>query len=673
MDLFSLAAKLTLDSSGYDKGVIDAARSGKDLASSLENTFGKIKKFAAGAISVAAVKKGIDTVLDLVNATSDYGDKVDKQSQVLGLSRKAYQEWDYILGQNGASIDSMATSMKTLNSLILSAAEGSEESKDAFAELGLGIHEIETLNPEEQFEAVVRAFQKLPAGANKSALAVKIFGKNGMQLLPLLNQSSDSIDELRQRAQELGIIMSDDAVDASVAYNDAMDDMNRTFNALKYSIGAKLLPIFTTGVTKITNFAGKLVNAFNQDGLKGVFNTLGQGLGSFIERLKSSDSPVLQLLGDSLTVIKDTIEIIGKLFTDFDGTVAELKSSDSPVLPLIGNALSLIKTVFSWILDNKETVIAAVTGIVAVFAAGKIITFVASISPLTWIFSAIAAGIALVATNWDEIKGWIGKAWDTTVTWVQNKWEAVSTAFSTAKEWVGKKWKTVVSWAQEKWSVISDAFTAANEWVSEKAHEIKLAWKSTVDAWIGRIRGWLNGTGLSEIAVEFGATIADWFNTIQSWLDGTGLSSITLRFASVVSNFIKTIKDWAENGLDVVVRFLGSLVTQKTDSSYIAQEQGAIDFYDDLLMGSNAKGLNTVPYDNYVTRLHRGEQVLTASQARQRNDNGIDTAALAAAIAGAIREAMKNVTVNSYLNGRDVTDSVNRNTMREVKARRFAT
>lgn len=274
MTLFDLAAKIGLDSSEFEKGMNNAERSGKSLGEKLSSSFDKIKKAAAVALSGAVIKKGIDMVLDLANATSAVGDKIDKQSQALGLSRKAYQEWDYILGQNGASIDSLGVSMKTLNSLVLDAAAGGKESKIAFSKLGLSIHELETMSMEDQFEAVVRAFQRMPEGAKKSALAVQIFGRNGMELLPLLNQSETSIDELRKRAEELGIIMSDDAVNASVAYNDAMDDLNRTLNGLKYSFGAKLLPTLTSGINKMSAYVGKLSNAFQKKGLKGVWDTL---------------------------------------------------------------------------------------------------------------------------------------------------------------------------------------------------------------------------------------------------------------------------------------------------------------------------------------------------------------------------------------------------------------
>ena len=39
--------------------------------------------------------------------------------------------------------------------------------------------------------------------------------------------------------------------------------------------------------------------------------------------------------------------------------------------------------------------------------------------------------------------------------------------------------------------------------------------------------------------------------------------------------------------------------------------------------GGNAFGLDRVPYDNYLTYLHEGERVLTASQAREMDRGGM--------------------------------------------------
>lgn len=88
----------------------------------------------------------------------------------------------------------------------------------------------------------------------------------------------------------------------------------------------------------------------------------------------------------------------------------------------------------------------------------------------------------------------------------------------------------------------------------------------------------------------------------------------------------------------------------------------------------NAKGLWDVPYNGYVSALHRGEMVLNASRAREYREgygNGIDMRQLGDVVREAITSGMDGVSVNSYLSGRRVTDDVNRNTIRQLKAGRF--
>lgn len=98
------------------------------------------------------------------------------------------------------------------------------------------------------------------------------------------------------------------------------------------------------------------------------------------------------------------------------------------------------------------------------------------------------------------------------------------------------------------------------------------------------------------------------------------------------------------------------------------------DARDDANPGKHASGLWHVPYDNYRAILHRDEQVLSASQARQKGQQaGMDMNDIFSIVRDAIREGMTGVRVNSFLNGRDVTDDVSRNMARELKARRFRT
>ena len=62
-----------------------------------------------------------------------------------------------------------------------------------------------------------------------------------------------------------------------------------------------------------------------------------------------------------------------------------------------------------------------------------------------------------------------------------------------------------------------------------------------------------------------------------------------------------------------------------------------------------AKGDWNVPYDNYPSLLHRGEMVLTASQARKYREGeggGFDVAAMASAVESAMMKAAKHIAFN---------------------------
>lgn len=69
---------------------------------------GKALAVTMAAIGTAAVAAG-KKLYDMANDVAATGDNIDKMSQRLGLSREAYQEWDYVLSQSGVDINSVQT------------------------------------------------------------------------------------------------------------------------------------------------------------------------------------------------------------------------------------------------------------------------------------------------------------------------------------------------------------------------------------------------------------------------------------------------------------------------------------------------------------------------------------------------------------------------------------
>ena len=227
---------------------------------------------AIGTAAAAAGKK----LYDMAKGAAETADNVDKQSQRLGMSRQAFQEWDYILSQNGVSIDSMNTAMKSMTANMADLAKGGTKSQETLAKLGVTVDDLKNLKQEEVFEKSIIALQKMPEGYEKSRLASELFGKQGQQLLPLLNGTKGSVEELKDKAHEYGMILSDEAVDAGVKFTDSMDTLQRSAKGLFNQIGAQLLPGLNdlvqgfTGVINGSEGAGEQLKAGAQSIVEGV-------------------------------------------------------------------------------------------------------------------------------------------------------------------------------------------------------------------------------------------------------------------------------------------------------------------------------------------------------------------------------------------------------------------
>lgn len=263
LDLGTLQAHLKLD--GADKFNQDlrtaqeqSDKTGKSLQ---QNLMQAAVKVGAGFASIASAAKDLGSRLKgLLDDTAAYGDQVDKASQKMGISTEEYQKWDYVLQRNGSSIDVMQKGLKTLSSKI---SQGSQ----AFETLGIATTNADGSfrSTEEVMNDTMAALAGMQDGAQRTALATQLFGsKVAQELAPTLNSGADGINELKDRADELGLVLSDEGVAASASYQDAMLDLEETIGGIKNSIGSSLLPIATDLINKVTDQAIPAVKDFIQ-------------------------------------------------------------------------------------------------------------------------------------------------------------------------------------------------------------------------------------------------------------------------------------------------------------------------------------------------------------------------------------------------------------------------
>lgn len=364
-DKCSPQLKKIADSMGItEKEAKKLQKQAKDLSKQLG---GGIKK-AATVCGAAIGAVGVATQ-QLVSRTMEAGDRVDKMSQKIGMSRKSFQEWDYVMSQNGSSVDVLQIGYKKLASTMDGAVRGSKDSVATFKQLGVRIKDNNGAlrNQEDVFNDAIRALQNIQNPTQKAILANKLFGKSAIELKPLLNQSADSVDKLKQRANDLGMVMSDEAVDASVKLTDTMDSIRRGMGGIGNYIGAKFLPV-------IQDFADKFIDN--------------------MPKIKKAVSPIIDGIIGSLEFLSKHMELVIGVGTALLSTFMAYQA--------INGVVKTIKT-----LQSAIKLVTEAQGIWnAIMLANPIGAIAVGIGLLI-------AGIVLLIRNWDKVISTVKKAIDT--------------------------------------------------------------------------------------------------------------------------------------------------------------------------------------------------------------------------------------------------------------------
>lgn len=274
MEIFRLFGSIFVDNEKANESIAKTDKKAEGLGKRLGEGIKTAAKWGA-AIGAAASAAGA-AMFAMANKAAGTTDRIDKLSQKIGLSRQGFQEWEFILSQNGTSIEQMQTGLKTLTQRMDETVKGTGKGAELFNQLGVSVVDAtgKLKSQEQVFEETVRALQNMPDGAEKSRLAVELFGRAGQELMPLLNGAAGSVDELKAKAHELGLVISDDAIDAGVKFTDTMDQMKRMLGAVFTQIGVALIPMFQQLSEWVMTYMPQI---------RAIFSTVFRAIGFLVE------------------------------------------------------------------------------------------------------------------------------------------------------------------------------------------------------------------------------------------------------------------------------------------------------------------------------------------------------------------------------------------------------
>lgn len=385
--VIGVGMQMTANAAGMTKGLSDADRALQLLQKIVEQNQQSLQRFGAEATKTAtslekltrdtgtlskieigrvlvdsfqaiggAFTSAARNVLTLAGNVSQSLDSFNDLSARTGIGVEQLQGYSLAAKLAGVDTAEFGSAVQKLSVNIGKATPGGELDKSLRA-INLSVAELRALSPEQQFSLIGDAIGRLPTAADRAAASVAVFGKQGAALAPLFREGAASLEELRARAERLGIIVNEEQLANIGQMNDGFDLVRATVEGI---IG-QVIGNFAPAVTDITNQFLKFIETFEGTSTQGKG---GRGIANAITDVLLRGAEIFAKVFDSFvgkfsgfTVSLETTAAIFQAVANGFTAVTESLRQVFNLFELIGNGImlaigKLLEEVGAWVSDD---------------------------------------------------------------------------------------------------------------------------------------------------------------------------------------------------------------------------------------------------------------------------------------------------------------------------------
>jgi hypothetical protein len=408
-----------------------------------------------------------------IGAFQQVGGESLKLQRYMGGTIEDASRLGHVAAMTGIDSESMAKSMGVLSKNLVA--------NSAVAK-GLGVSYRDAngdmLPMTEILPQLADKFAGMEAGPEKTALALKLFGKQGMNMLPMLNKGAEGIKALTAESDALGTTLTDKDAQAVKDATANKRKMSQAVKGLQISIGKNLLPIVQTFVTwmttKVVPAVKDVVGFLERNkavvvGVASVLVPLVGGMFAFVKVMQvvaalTKAWAVAQLILNSAFLANPLTWVVIGIVALVAAIVIAYKRSET-FRNIVQGALRAVGAAFTWL---KDKAVAAFQWIKT--KGWDFLVSVIKNSPL-----GLQIRAAFAAFKWfrDKIGG--------VVTWIIDKWDDIKVWFKTLPEAISR---------------VADRIQAALVWPFKMAFNlISKAWNATIGGLSFSIPDWVKFTG----------------------------------------------------------------------------------------------------------------------------------------------------------------------------------
>ncbi len=241
----TVRARYEITAEDKTKAGLDSASRGLSNLQGAARMLGPVLAGLGSALSVGAFAA-------MITSVANAADELGKLSQKTGVTVEDLSRLRYAAELSAVSNEQLSTGLRMLAKGMSEAATGTGAAADAFAAMGVEIKNTDgTLRTtREVLDDVSTRFASYADGAEKSALAQRLFGRSGADLIPLLNSGASGLREMSDESDRLGRTISTDLARASADFNDNLTRIKSSAQGVTVQIAGPLISALASLTTE---------------------------------------------------------------------------------------------------------------------------------------------------------------------------------------------------------------------------------------------------------------------------------------------------------------------------------------------------------------------------------------------------------------------------------------
>ncbi len=241
------------------------------------------------AIGTAAIATA-HQLFTLAQSASEFGSKIYDAQVKTGLSAATLTTLKINADSAGASFEQIVNSVGKFNVLL-----GTGDA--VLAKYGITATDTNTA-----LEQAIKTIAEMATADERAAAAKELFKDKTLAILPVIEQMNGSLKEAREKAEKLGLTLSEDDVRAADAFGDAWTQMTAQIQVGAAKFALEYAPLITDALTSISQFLAQNKDEWAVWGR--IVENIIQGTISVINVLKDQVNLTLNVI--SMGLIRNT-------------------------------------------------------------------------------------------------------------------------------------------------------------------------------------------------------------------------------------------------------------------------------------------------------------------------------------------------------------------------------